>query len=509
MKVLQFSFMRFIMNSGNHMTRPVNIYTLSRIREEYAFHIIKRHQSHKANGAVTRYHEIESLRFLVNALIESGVQVGELDGFYFGYHIPRIGKEFDLLKFTERSCLNIELKSQAVSARQIEEQLQKNAYYLSHLGKETLLFTVETNTLKCWTLDNGCLKETSLDEIVCAVHACNTDHEAQIDDLFKASQYLVSPLFTPDRFIRNEYFLTPMQEHIKSSIMQDLSLPCHCIDGRSGTGKTLLLYDLAAALSRTDHVLLIHYGRLSHEHQMIMDAFDRLTICSSEEELPDLSQYRYILVDEAHRITPALFDQIIHAGGTSIFSCDPDQVLTAGEIKYDIISRIRAVPSVRIHVLSEHIRINKELHTFILCMKNLRHVGEFAMNFPNVDVNYADTTGEAQNMIEYYRERGYVFINCVRTDPEGPYAGFAQDFDPFHVIGQEFDRVVLLMDASFYYDEEGKLQGVPHPNPDYLYPNLFYQSITRVREQLSIVVVNAPELFSQIIRILNQELYGV
>ena len=65
------------------------------------------------------------------------------------------------------------------------------------------------------------------------------------------------------------------------------------------------------------------------------------------------------------------------------------------------------------------------------------------------------------------------------------------------------------MDASFYYDEEGKLQGVPHPNPDYLYPNLFYQSITRVREQLSIVVVNAPELFSQIIRILNQELYGV
>ena len=125
MKVLQFSFMRFIMNSGNHMTRPVNIYTLSRIREEYAFNIIKRHQSHKANGAVTRYHEIESLRFLVNALIESGVQVGELDGFYFGYHIPRIGKEFDLLKFTERSCLNIELKSQAVSARQIEEQLQK------------------------------------------------------------------------------------------------------------------------------------------------------------------------------------------------------------------------------------------------------------------------------------------------------------------------------------------------------------------------------------------------
>ena len=491
------------------MTEPVNIYTLSRIREEYAFHIIKRHQSHKTSGAVTRYHEIESLRFLVNALVENGVAVSELDGFFFGYHIPRIGKEFDLLKFTDTMCLNIELKSQAVSVRQIEDQLQKNDYYLSRVGKDTMLFTVETNTMKCWTLNNGCLQDSSLSEIVIAVHACYTDYMPRIDDLFKASLYLVSPLITPELFIRNEYFLTPAQEQIKNKILNNLSVPCHCIDGRSGTGKTLLLYDLALTFARTDEVLLVHYGKLSEEHRQIMKAFEHLTICSSEEDLPDLSAYRYVLVDEAHRITPALFDQIIRAH-TSIFSCDPDQILTAGEIKYDIISRIRSVPSVKIYVLSEHIRINKELHTFILCMKNLKHIGEFAMNFPNVDVNYADTTGEAQNMIEYYRSRGYVFINCIRTDdPAGPYAGFTQDFDPFHVIGQEFDRVVLLMDASFYYDEKGKLQGVPHPNPDYLYPNLFYQSITRVREQLSIVVVNAPELFNQIIRILNQEIYGI
>lgn len=58
--------------------------------------------------------------------------------------------------------------------------------------------------------------------------------------------------------------------------------------------------------------------------------------------------------------------------------------------------------------------------------------------------------------------------------------------------------MVMLLDSSFYYDEEGKLQGIPHPNPNYLYPNLFYQGVTRVREQLALIVVNAPELFEKI-----------
>ena len=61
----------------------------------------------------------------------------------------------------------------------------------------------------------------------------------------------------------------------------------------------------------------------------------------------------------------------------------------------------------------------------------------------------------------------------------------------------------MLMDASFFYSEDGELQGVPHPNPDYLYPNLFYQGITRVRERLAIIVVDNLELFSKIATILE------
>ena len=61
------------------------------------------------------------------------------------------------------------------------------------------------------------------------------------------------------------------------------------------------------------------------------------------------------------------------------------------------------------------------------------------------------------------------------------------------------------MDDSFYYDENGVLQGVPHPNPDYLYPNLFYQGITRVREKIALVIVNSPRLFEKISSIFDIE----
>ena len=61
----------------------------------------------------------------------------------------------------------------------------------------------------------------------------------------------------------------------------------------------------------------------------------------------------------------------------------------------------------------------------------------------------------------------------------------------------------MLMDSSFYYDEDGKLQGIKHPNPDYLYPNLFYQGITRVREKIALVIVNAPTLFEKIASIVQ------
>ena len=63
----------------------------------------------------------------------------------------------------------------------------------------------------------------------------------------------------------------------------------------------------------------------------------------------------------------------------------------------------------------------------------------------------------------------------------------------------------MLMDSSFCYDSDGRLQGIPHPNPDLMYPNLFYQGVTRVREELALIVVRSPELFEKIASIVSQK----
>lgn len=500
------------MSAGGHFeTRPINIYSLSRIHEELPFNIVEKHSSQKRDLQRTKVHEIESLRLFVDALLAAGVSLDECDGFFYSFHIPQIGKEFDLLKFTDRLCLNIELKSTAVSEEQILCQLLKNRHYLSHLGKKLALYSVVTDSMSCYKLSlNDELVNMDFGEIVSAVRQIKTGYTGYIDNLFRASNYLVSPLNNPSRFIQGEYFLTQAQEQVKKSVLSGvdsafLSAYFH-ITGKPGTGKTLLLYDIAKTLSKNGKTVIIHCGKLSPGQYKIRNEIDNLNIVSVSElrdESFSLSDYTYILVDESHRIYTEQFDAICDSVNKNdqicIFSSDPEQVLSASETRNDIVAKIEALHLDGQFTLSEKIRTNRELHSFIMCMKDLNHRPKVPMDYSSVVLNYANTTQEAQYLLAYYRSKGFKFINYTKSNYEPrPFSAYAEDFDTHHVIGQEFDKVVMLLDSSFFYDEDGKLQGIPHPNPNYLYPNLFYQGVTRVREELALIVVNAPELFEKV-----------
>ena len=500
------------MSAGGHFeTRPINIYSLSRIHEELPFNIVEKHSSQKRDLQRTKVHEIESLRLFVDALLAAGVSLDECDGFFYSFHIPQIGKEFDLLKFTDRLCLNIELKSTAVSEEQILCQLLKNRHYLSHLGKRLALYSVVTDSMSCYKLSlNDELVNVDFGEIVSAVRQIKTGYTGYIDNLFRASNYLVSPLNNPSRFIQGEYFLTQAQEQVKKSVLSGvdsafLSAYFH-ITGKPGTGKTLLLYDIAKTLSKNGKTVIIHCGKLSPGQYKIRNEIDNLNIVSVSElrdESFSLSDYTYILVDESHRIYTEQFDAICDSVNKNdqicIFSSDPEQVLSASETRNDIVAKIEALHLDGQFTLSEKIRTNRELHSFIMCMKDLNHRPKVPMDYSSVVLNYANTTQEAQYLLAYYRSKGFKFINYTKSNYEpSPFSAYAEDFDTHHVIGQEFDKVVMLLDSSFFYDEDGKLQGIPHPNPNYLYPNLFYQGVTRVREERALIVVNAPELFEKV-----------
>lgn len=504
------------------MSRPVNLYIISRIRDEDCFNIVETHDSMKSYDHETRYHEIESLRLLVDELTDRGVRVAELDGFYHGFIIPGIGKEFDLLKFNTRSCLNIELKSQPVPEQQILSQLLRNRYYLSHLGVKLDLYTVVTGTMECFCLSpEGELVETGMRELAKAVRKHASSYRTHAEELFRASEYLVTPMSSPERFLKGEYFLTQAQEQIKRNLLKAVEKGAgaggcfYHVTGRPGTGKTLLIYDLAKTLAAKAPTVVIRAGALNDTEREIGERLEGLQILSAEavrdgEEVKFCADETvYMLVDEAQRLTAGQFEQICRSAERGrkvcIFSTDPERVMTTAERERDITARIRSIPPAGEYELSEKIRVNREIAGFLSAMRDLNVRKKQHLNgYANIEVCCANTTAEAQDLIGYYRSKGYAFFNYSRPEFEpSPFRGMEEEFDPRYIVGREFDRAVILLDDSFRYDDKDILQGIPAPDPDRIYPNVFYQDVTRVREKLAVIVMKAPALFEKIVSILQ------
>ncbi len=491
------------------MTKPINIYLQSRIRGENAFNIIKSHSSNMVDKSKTKNHEILSLSHFVDGLISHGVNIAMMDGFFYGYEISQIGKEFDLLKLSSNKCLNIELKSQQVSERQILKQLIRNQYYLAHLGKEILSYTVITDTLTCYKLcDNMRLEKVDFLELANLIKEVPFDKNIEIDKLFKASHFLISPLANPEKFIKGEYFLTQAQEQIKKKILSSVfgknPSRYYSVVGHSGTGKTLLLYDLAKMFAKKEKVVILQCGRVLKGQGELCEKIENLTVFAPniiDENLKNITDAKFVLIDEAQRISPRYFEilrKIIDNNNVvGVFFLDPLQVLSKIEIENDILSKINILNPIETYLLSDRIRANRELFSFTTSIMDLKKKARKNINFSAVSLCYAGDIIEAKYIVEYFKDKNYAFV-----DYSNLYNTFG-GYDIHQVIGQDFDKVVMVMDRKFFYNEEGSLQAYQDDDIEYIYTQLFYQGITRAKEKLALVVVENKDLFDKVSQILS------
>ena len=461
--------------------------------------------------------EIETLMDFVKALSLKGLEMSDLDNFFYGFAIPQISKEFDLLKIYEDGpVVNIELKSNDIAMDKIEYQLRKNRYYLSHLKKKIYSFTYVNSgeNGKIYSYDGDKLLESNIEEIAQLISLKGTFIKENIESLFKAKDYLISPINTPQLFVEGNYYLTGQQEEIKNKIINGIDNREHKIwgiQGSAGTGKTLLLYDIARTLGQMMRVCVIHSGILSQGHielNSILREVDIIPVKECNENL--IRQYDCILIDESQRLYQVDFDCIVKAFQDlnihCIFGYDYYQVLSYAEENRNIPEQLNRLSFFCENKLSEKIRTNKEVASFIKNVINLAHRPKRYMDYSNIEVLYAFDYTVAKNIIEHYvTNKEYKFISYTPSRIKSNDIDKLSNYtNTHHIIGQEFDNVIFSMDNNFKYTEDGHLQGRIHPNPDYIFYKLWFQGVSRARERLCILIIGNEPLFNNILQVKMQ-----
>ena len=495
--------------------KAINIYTYSRIQEDMAteFENILSKRSKKLK---VKPQEFYAIRSLVNMLLGIGVEIKDFEIFFLSFTIEQIGKEFDLIKLDKDNLvLNIELKSEEVGVEAIQNQLEKNRYYLKHLAPDVRLYTFVETGKELYKYTSKGLQLVGVEDLKDTMQLFQESLGENLESLFQANSYLISPLNSHQKFMYGDYFLTNQQHDIKKKIVDLILLNDKeyvlGITGKAGTGKTLLLYDIIKEIAeRGENCCLIHSGILCDGHRILSAKWDNVTIFSAKElngdGVENLKRYQFIFVDESQRIYSSTFEKIIKEViseyKTVIFAYGYAQSLSITEEERNIPAKLQKIDGFTVYTLSNKIRTSKEIASFTRTMMNLNNRARGYMDYSDIDVLFANNIEEAKRLINLYDEKGYIFISYTQSMYyRNSIDLYPNNYDTHHVIGQEYDKVMIMMDKNFRYDKERRIQGKEHPNPDLLFYKLLYQAISRAREKLCVLIVENYKLFSDILNI--------
>lgn len=463
-------------------------------------------------GISIKNKEVDDLKSLLTVLYEETEDRGIFNQFYVSYKIPQIGKEFDLLRFGKECVINIELKGSSTKEK-ILKQLKRNRYYLGSLEKQLYGFTFVSDENKLYYLnDKDEIEEVDFSNLIELLHKQELENFDDVDALFNPSDYLVSPFNSTDQFINNEYFLTNQQEDIKSKILKIIENDSKdnfiSITGTAGTGKTLLTYDIVKEImSIGKKVLTIHCGYINDGQTKLNDEYAWTIIPIKRYTSYELSNYDLIIIDEAQRIYPKQLDDIVEKiqsiNGNCIFSYDKVQTLAIKEARNNIDQKINDIDAITSYKLSEKIRTNKEVASFIKMLFNKRRNIEIA-DTKNIEFNYFQNLDDAKEFLEILDSHDWEVIRFTPSQYNNEHHekySLATAETSHKVIGQEFDNVAVIIDQHFTYNEDDKLV---YRGRSYYHPvKMLFQNITRTRKKLNIVIIDNDEILDRCVSILK------
>ncbi|MEY0878472.1 DNA/RNA helicase domain-containing protein [Providencia manganoxydans] len=406
--------------------------------------------------------------------------------------------------------VNIELKRMSTED-EIKKQLIKNKYYLHFLSKPIFNFTYVSEGNLLYQLIEDRLEMASFDMLIDKIQQQDINDIENINALFDPSCYLVSPFNSTERFLSGQYFFTQQQTEFKNELMAFINMPNEvkfsAITGESGTGKTLLLYDIVKEIRHEKRSLIIHCGRLNQGQWGLKNDHDWNILSIDEINNIDVNGFDVIFIDEAQRIyinqLNAFIERINQLSCKAIFSYDKKQTLgndECGETREQIFQDICELP---IRRLTKNIRTNKKVMPFIHSLFDFTNTnpGEYANA---VTVEHYTDIDEMKRSIGNLRDNDWTVLEFT------PKKGRVNDYDDYatngfftshRAIGQEYDKVAVIIDNHFNYDGRGKLNY--NGRSYYNAVKMLFQNMTRTRNQLKILILNNSTIRERCLTLLN------
>lgn len=464
--------------------KSVSIYALTRKQNLSNLSRLEYHLSGREKPLKMRVWEINSMRALVDQLEKYMPEVYRLRLFY-SFQILRLGKEFDLLQVKENQIVNIELKSGVVSEDAIRRQLIQNRYYLAILGRPVRSYTYISSQNRLVRLTNhDHIVEAEWEQLCAELQEKSADFSGDLEDLFQAEWYLISPLTQPERFLKKEYFLTAQQKDIERQILKSIRIKrggYYHFSGLPGTGKTLLLYDIAMKLSGRQMVCIIHCGASGQEWKRLHERLRRIVWVSDSQITAEmrLDEYGTVLVDEAHLLDKETLENIVEAAGKRpvIFTSDCEDQLSPEEVDQSVKLGIAKLPEIQTFRLTNRIRTNEEISSFV---QNMMHIPDYksGRRFPHVTVFYANDDQEAANLIQDGKKQGY------------------QHLLESEVAEKAYDSVAIILDGNYFYDSKKYLRSKKRT-----VRNLFHQ-LNSAKEKLMLIVKDNEPFYAMLLGLL-------
>lgn len=501
--------------------RPVNIYALTRINRTDDIMRLERQMSGRSGFIKVKSWEIGDLRLLSEKL-SSILNDPSLLDFYYSFIMPRLGKEFDLLRIGKDYIINLELKSRPVSDEAVKRQLIQNRHYLLALGINVYSYTFLRESGKLVRLSNsGHLVDADWEELAAAIKEQGPCYVGNIEELFREELYLISPVTDPGKFLRREYFLTWQQTDIKKKMIEKIKAahnsptpPIQGFTGYPGTGKTLLLYDMAMELSRKDRVCILHFGSHEKELEELDERLKRIDYyyCSGDDRIKIEKEYSCIFADEGHRIRKDALNSILEHSAKwkapVIISYDREDDIHPLEREFEGAGLIEKLPSYNGYFLTNRIRLNNELSSFI---RRLVHpgTGNHKIKYPSVSVFYSCSEEETCNQMAILKKEGYFYIYDEEFTSGALLSMFGSVIScigAMEATSKEYDRVVMKIDDGFFYDESGFLR---YKDPVTNEINAcgrvrkLFHGLSRAKEKTALIVEANDILFSEILTILQ------